>query len=164
MEKIKLNIILDTQKTPLEHLSSMLAVFGGFITFGKRISLKVEKAESPVYAFTDETIVKDSLSIAQTSLSETPNRYKIGYFDPAQSWTEVKVIVEDLELQHEQDGQINEKVISLAGCTSQNQALRLGRLYRDLMALDEDEYNEVMTELESQNFQNVVDLIMYIEC
>ena len=130
--RYKLNIILDTQKTPLEHLSSMLAVFGGFITFGKRISLKVEKSESPVYAFTDETIVKDSLSIAQTSLSETPNRYKIGYFDPAQSWTEVKVIVEDLELQHEQDGQINEKVISLAGCTSQNQALRLGRLYRDL--------------------------------
>lgn len=38
------------------------------------------------------------------------------------------------------------------------------RLYRDLMALDEDEYNEVMTELESQNFQNAVDLIMYIEC
>ena len=38
------------------------------------------------------------------------------------------------------------------------------RLYRDLMALDEDKYNEVMTELESQNFQNAVDLIMYIEC
>ena len=38
------------------------------------------------------------------------------------------------------------------------------RLYRDLMALDEDTYNEVMTELESQNFQNAVDLIMYIEC
>lgn len=38
------------------------------------------------------------------------------------------------------------------------------RLYRDLMALDEDEYNEVMTELESQNFKDGVDLIMYIEC
>ena len=38
------------------------------------------------------------------------------------------------------------------------------RLYRDLMALDEDKYNEVMTELESQNFKDGVDLIMYIEC
>ena len=38
------------------------------------------------------------------------------------------------------------------------------RLYRDLMALDEDKYDEIMTELESQNFQNAVDLIMYIEC
>ena len=38
------------------------------------------------------------------------------------------------------------------------------RLYRDLMELDEDKYNEVMTELESQNFKDGVDLIMYIEC
>ena len=38
------------------------------------------------------------------------------------------------------------------------------RLYRDLMALDEEKYNEVMTELESQNFKDGVDLIMYIEC
>ncbi|MCI7555078.1 MAG: hypothetical protein MST00_06575 [Tenericutes bacterium] len=38
-----------------------------------------------------------------------------------------------------------------------------GRLYRDLMELDEDEYDEVMTELESQNFKDGVDLVMFIE-
>lgn len=38
-----------------------------------------------------------------------------------------------------------------------------GRLYRDLMELDEDEYDEVMTELESQNFKDRVDLVMFIE-
>ena len=38
------------------------------------------------------------------------------------------------------------------------------RLYRDLMALDEEKYNEIMTELESQNFKDAVDLIMFIEC
>lgn len=37
------------------------------------------------------------------------------------------------------------------------------RLYRDLMELDEEKYDEVMTELESQNFKDVVDLIMFIE-
>ena len=130
--RYKLNIVLDSQKKPIDHLSSMLAVFGGFITFGKLISLKVEKAEIPVYNFDDNTIVKDSMSIGQTALQDTPNRYKIGYFDPAQQWTEVKVVVEDLELQHEQNNKINEKTVSLAGCTSQNQALRIGRLYRDL--------------------------------
>lgn len=130
--RYKLNIILDSAKQPIEHLSSMLAVFGGFITFGKLIALKVEKAETPVYDFDDGTIVKDSVSIGQTSLDDTPNRYKIGYFDPNQLWTEVKVVVEDLELQHEQDGKISEKTVTLAGCTSQNQALRIGRLYRDL--------------------------------
>lgn len=38
------------------------------------------------------------------------------------------------------------------------------RLYKDLMALDEDEYDEVMTELESQNFKDGADLVMFIEC
>ncbi len=37
------------------------------------------------------------------------------------------------------------------------------RLYRDLMELDEEKYNEVMTELESQNFKDGIDLIMFIE-
>lgn len=127
-----LNIILDSKKEPIEHLSSMLAVFGGFFTIGNKISLKVEKAETPVYSFDDDTIVADSMSITQMSLDDTPNRYRIGYFEPSQNWTEIKVVVEDLELQHEQEEQINEKSVTLAGCTSQNQALRIGRLYRDL--------------------------------
>ena len=38
-----------------------------------------------------------------------------------------------------------------------------GRLYGDLMELDDDEYDEVMTELESQNFKDGVDLVMFIE-
>ena len=38
-----------------------------------------------------------------------------------------------------------------------------GRLYRDLMELDEDEYEQVMLELESQNFKDEVDLVMFIE-
>lgn len=37
------------------------------------------------------------------------------------------------------------------------------RLYRNLMELDEDKYNEVMTELESQNFKDGIDLVMFIE-
>lgn len=127
-----LNIILDTKKEPIEHLSSMLAPFGGFLTINRQISLKVEKAETPVYSFDDSTIVKDSVSIGQTALDDTPNRYKIGYFDPSQRWTEVKVVVEDLENQYESNGRIREKTVTLAGCTSQNQALRIGRLYRDL--------------------------------
>lgn len=37
------------------------------------------------------------------------------------------------------------------------------RLYRVLMELDEEKYNEVMTELESQNFKDGIDLVMFIE-
>ena len=54
--------------------------------------------------------------------------------------------------------EIMETIKSLAS----NQGL-YGRLYRNLMELDEDEYNEVMTELESQNFKDGLDLVMFIE-
>lgn len=37
------------------------------------------------------------------------------------------------------------------------------RLYGELMEMDEDELDEVMTELESQNFKDGVDLVMFIE-
>lgn len=55
--------------------------------------------------------------------------------------------------------EITETIKSLAS----SQGL-YSRLYRDLMELDEDEYDEVMTELESQNFKDGVDLVMFIEC
>ena len=54
--------------------------------------------------------------------------------------------------------EIMEKIKSLAS----SQGL-YGRLYRDLMELSEDDYNEVMTKLESQNFKDGVDLVMFIE-
>lgn len=38
-----------------------------------------------------------------------------------------------------------------------------GRLYRELMELNEDDYHEVMIELENQNFKGGLDLIMFIE-
>lgn len=42
-----------------------------------------------------------------------------------------------------------------------------GRLYNNLMELQTEDitkFNEVMEELESKNFKDVVDLVMYIEC
>ena len=54
--------------------------------------------------------------------------------------------------------EIMEKIKSLAS----SQGL-YGRLYGDLMELDEDEYEQVMLELESQNFKDEVDLVMFIE-
>ena len=54
--------------------------------------------------------------------------------------------------------EIMETIKSLAGSQG-----FYGRLYGDLMELDEDEYDEVMTKLESQNFKDGVDLVMFIE-
>ena len=54
--------------------------------------------------------------------------------------------------------EIMETIKSLAGSQE-----FYGRLCGDLIELDEDEYDEVMTELESQNFKDGVDLVMFIE-
>lgn len=56
-----------------------------------------------------------------------------------------------------------EEIMEIIKSLASSQGL-YSRLYRDLMELDEDEYDEVMTELESQNFKDGVDLVMFIEC
>lgn len=56
-----------------------------------------------------------------------------------------------------------EEIMEIIKSLASSQGL-YSRLYKDLMALDEDEYDEVMTELESQNFKDGVDLVMFIEC
>lgn len=132
VKRYTLNIPLSSKKKPLDWLADMFACSATWITINKKIALHIEKAENPVYSFTDDTIVKDSMSITQTSVEETPNRYKIGYTEPSQGWTEVKVVVEDIEAQIIRNNRIVEKEVGLSGCTSQQQALRLGRLYRDL--------------------------------
>lgn len=127
-----LELVLDSAATPIDNLSKMLAIGGLFITINKKVALRVEREQDAVYDFTDDNIIKDSVSISQLALEETPNRYKVGYIDPSQNWTEIKVVCEDLEDQAERDGKIIEKTVSLDGCTSQQQALRVARLYRDL--------------------------------
>lgn len=39
-----------------------------------------------------------------------------------------------------------------------------GRLLRDLRSLDKETYDEVMTELEAQNFSDTVDMVLFFEC
>ena len=46
---------------------------------------------------------------------------------------------------------------------AQSQGL-YGRILRELYELDEESFDAVMTEFEKQNFKDVVDLVMFIEC
>ena len=58
------------------------------------------------------------------------NRYTVSFIDPLNNWNSVEAIVEDFADQKNR-GKIIEKSVSLEGTTSQNQALRLARFYRD---------------------------------
>lgn len=134
IRRYALNIILDQKRKATEHLEAMFATFGGFLVNNNGvISLRVENPETPSYHFTNDTIVENSVSIEQLSLDECPNQYKVGYFEEQQNWTQVKALINDTIDQQRKPigkGKVVVKELTLDGCTNQNQALILGRLYR----------------------------------
>jgi hypothetical protein len=133
-KRYRLNIILDQRRKAMDHLDSIFAVFGGFLVNNNGvIALRIEKPETSSYHFTNDTIVENSVIVEQLSSDENPNQYKIGYFDTTQNWTQVKALVNDIIDQQPSPigkGKVVTKELTLDGCTSQSQALRLGRLYK----------------------------------
>lgn len=128
-KRYELNMIIDSRRSALEWLQEMLANFAGYIVYSQgKIKLKIEKEEPISYEFNDSNC-KD-LKIEPLKLSETPNRYEISFIDPENNWGSVKALVEDFADQKQRQ-KIVSKSVSLEGVTSQNQALRLGRFYRD---------------------------------
>ena len=134
-KRYTLDIVLNQRKKHIDNLGEMFAAFGGFLIFtNNKIGLRCEKAAPVSYAFNDDNIVMGSVSFVQTPLTDTPNKYSIGYCDHNYNFSEVKVIVEDYADQVER-GVIIDKDITLAGCSRQTQAKRLGRLYKALNRL-----------------------------
>jgi hypothetical protein len=129
-----LNIIITETKSHREILQDMLATFGGFLVYTNgKVSLRCEK-ETPVsYAFNNDNICEKP-DYTEYPIDQTPNRYYVKFYDPANEWTGVRVLCEDTVAQKSPPvgvGKIIPKEVDLIGCTSQAQALRLARLYRD---------------------------------
>lgn len=134
-----LNLVFNEKQSYLDHVQQMLACFAGFLVFSNgKVALHVEKAENPVYAFADDNIIQGSISYKALSSTDAPNRLCMKYIEPVLDWTSTSAIVEDLQDQEPSPigrGKIVSKDINLIGVTSQSQALRLGKLYRDIIRL-----------------------------
>jgi len=131
-KRFTLNMIIDQQRSATDILGEILSNFGGYLVWNNdKLSIRIEKSTIPSYSFSDDQIVKDSMEITQTPLSETPNRYRVGYFDPLNNWTQVKILMEDTGDQQERN-RIISKDVTLSGVVSQGQALRLSRFFKDL--------------------------------
>ena len=134
-----LNIIIDQKKDAVEVLSDILSNFAGFLVYTNgRVALRIEKATPSSFDFDDTNTVADSVVYEELTGDNQPNRFTIGFFDPNNNWTQVKCIVEntvDQQAYPRGRGKIINKNITLTGCTSQSQALRLGRLFRDISML-----------------------------
>ncbi len=134
-KRYELNIVIDSSRTLWQWTQDILASFCGFLVITRnKLALKIEKAVPISYSF-DESKIKD-LSISQTSLEECPNQYRVKFISPENNWKSATAIVDDLGDQRER-GRIIVKDVNLEGVTSQSQALRLARFYRD--------YNKICT-------------------
>jgi hypothetical protein len=128
-KRYELNMVIDTKRTALEWLQEMLANFCGYLVYSNgKLKLKIEKQTDVSYKFDDDTC--SDLKISPLALSETPNRYNVTIIDPLNNWATVKCICDDYADQKQRQ-KIITKDVSLEGVTSQNQALRLARFYRD---------------------------------
>lgn len=137
--RYRLNIVINDKNTYLQTLQSMLASFVGFIVFTNgKVALKIERRESAVYDFNDDNIIEDSLSYKADSTADSPNKLVMKYIEPVLNWTAAPAVVEDLVDQSASPigrGKIISKDVELIGVTSQAQALRLGKIYRDIIRL-----------------------------
>ena len=128
-KRYELNIIIDQQRTGLEWVQEMLANFAGYLVYSDgKLKLRIEQQTPVSYRFTDDNCF--DLQIEPMKLSETPNKYEVTIIDPLNNWTSVKALCEDFADQKLRQ-RIVTKSVNLEGVTSQNQALRLARFYRD---------------------------------
>ena len=128
-KRYELNMIIDQRMSAIEWLQEILANFCGYMTFTNgKFKLHIER-ETPIsYRFNDDNCF--DLAVAPLALSETPNKYSVAIVDPRNNWKSVYCICEDYADQKERQ-KIITKEVQLNGCTSQYQALRLARFYRD---------------------------------
>ena len=131
-KRYELNLILDQQEDAEEAVGKFLSACCGYLVrYRGIIGMRIEKPTPVSYHFTEDQIVKDTFAISQIGLDETPNRYIINIVSTENNWRATRCIVEDTAMQ-EQLGVIQEESVDLDGVTSQQQALRIGRFYRDL--------------------------------
>ena len=128
-KRFELNMVIDQKNSALDWLQEILANFQGYLTLtNSKFKLHIESQTDISYKFNDDNC--SDLSVTPLSLNDTPNKYVVKIIDPRNNWTTVACNVEDYADQKERQ-KIITKEVNLNGTTSQYQALRLARFYRD---------------------------------
>lgn len=134
--RARLDMIIDSFRPWLDNLQDMMATFGGFlVTDGRKFYLKVEKSESAVQAFTQDT-VRD-MEYWTFSKDDRPNRIIGVYIDPSAEGNDARtrVSVDDLTDQNKNPRGIVPREVNLLGLSRQSQAIReVTKLLNDVRA------------------------------
>lgn len=128
-KRYELNMVIDQKRTGLEWVQEILANFAGYLVYSDgKLKLRIEQQTPVSYRFNDTNC--SDLKVEPLKLSDTPNRYEVTIIDPLNNWSSIKALCEDFADQKLRQ-RIVTKTVNLEGVTSQNQALRLARFYRD---------------------------------
>lgn len=137
--RYEIDLTLMERRSHLDNIKDILKCFAGFIVFSNdKICLRVERKQTPVYHFDKDNIVEKSLAYKGAGIDQSPNKLLLTYIEPALDYNAVRVIVEDSVNQLPPPigrGRAVEQEIQLAGVARQSQALRLGKIYRDIIRL-----------------------------
>ena len=137
--RYEIDLTLTEKRSHLDNIKDILKCFAGFIVFSNdKICLRVERKQTPVYHFDKDNIVEKSLAYKGAGIDQSPNKLLMTYIEPALDYNAVRVIVEDSVNQLPPPigrGRAVEQEIQLAGVARQSQALRLGKIYRDIIRL-----------------------------
>lgn len=128
-KRFELNMVIDQKNSALDWVQEILANFQGYLTLTNgKFKLHIEQQTDVSYKFNDDNC--SDLSVTPLSLNDTPNKYTVKIIDPRNNWSSVACNVEDYADQKDRQ-KIITKEVNLNGTTSQYQALRLARFYRD---------------------------------
>ena len=137
--RYEIDLTLMERRSHLDNIKDILKCFAGFIVFSNdKICLRIERNQTPVYHFDKDNIVEKSLAYKGAGIDQSPNKLLMTYIEPALDYNAVRVIVEDSVNQLPPPigrGRAVEQEIQLAGVARQSQALRLGKIYRDIIRL-----------------------------
>lgn len=124
-DEIQLNLVLDQQKSVLDHLKDMLGVCRGYLLLRDKIRFGMDApVDSYTRIITADDIIEGSFEYWTTSLDQVPNQVTVEYVDGDEdgegTWEQVSCTIEDWE---DMDSRgIYEKRFSMLGITRASQA------------------------------------------
>lgn len=107
------NGVVDTDRTPLDNLRELLSCCRGFLVFSAGVyQLRVDKAESATFAFSEDNIV-GAWQIGMGDKRAVANRVRARFFNGGRRWQPDLAVVESTALRTADNGLLLEREIEL---------------------------------------------------
>jgi hypothetical protein len=132
-DRFNLNLILDTRKSRLDWLNTMLLICRGYILYlDGEVQLKIDQAGNSVQSFDSSNIINGSESFWTTPRENWYDIVKVQFIDPLNEYAKVYAIAESAVYKNEQP---IVKSVEAYGVTNFKQASRLAWFYLNEAAL-----------------------------